>query len=97
MTEIGDPEFFGDNYKVYQRDRFTTTTGGGIIIAINSEYMSSVEELVDTNNTELWVKINITGEQSLYVGAYYRPRADNSVTKDHSAAPLSTVRKALYY
>ena len=91
-SEVGDSEFFSDNYNVYRRDRITTTTGGGIIIAINSEYISSVEEIVDTDNTELlWVKINITGARSLYVGACYRPRADDSATLDSLNNSLSRI------
>ena len=82
-NDIKDAEYFSANYTVHRRDRITTTTGGGLIIAVNSEFISSKEEVLETSDTELmWVKLNVVGSKSLYVGACYRPKMDDMETLD---------------
>ena len=57
--------------------------GGGVIIAVNSDYTSSKEETLMTDSAEiLWVKVNMHASKHLYVGACYRPsETDNTTTK----------------
>ena len=82
--QIHDAEYFNlDHYTVYRRDRCNDTSGGGIIIAVNEEYNSLLEEDLGKNNVEMiWVKVSMKGCKHLYVGGCYRAKADDAVTVD---------------
>ena len=68
--DIKDSEYFSSNFTVYRRDRHSDRIGGGILIDVNSTYISSREEKLEFPDTEmLWVKINVVGCKTLYVGA----------------------------
>ena len=59
-ASIYSSEFFSPSFTVYRRDRITDTTGGGILIAINSNYKSEEYKLMGEINTELmWVKLTM--------------------------------------
>ena len=43
-------------------DRVTSTCAGGLVIAVNSDLISSVEDKLSQDNTELLrIKVNIVG------------------------------------
>jgi len=77
-----DAEFFNlDHYTVHRRDRITDTVGGGVIVAVNKEFISTREEDLEKDSTEIvWVKVSIARCKKLYIGGCYRAKADDSLT-----------------
>ena len=53
-NDIKDAEYFNSNYTIFRRDRVTSTTGGGLIIAVNSEYISARDETLDSDTAEIF-------------------------------------------
>ena len=91
--DIKDSEYFSSNFTVYRRDRHSDRIGGGILIAVNSTYISSREEKLEFPDTEmLWVKINIVGCKTLYVGACYRPKTDDSDSLENLEKALGRIK-----
>ena len=77
-ASVLDSEFFGPGYSVYRRDR--PTRGGGVAIAVNSDYISTREVSLEHEDAEsVWAKVSIIGCKSLYVGCFYRPHASDVV------------------
>ena len=57
-SEILSAEFFSTHYEVHRRD-CPDKKGGGVLIAVNSEYANSrAEDLEPTSSESLWVKID---------------------------------------
>ena len=80
-SSIKDSEYFSSQYCTYRRDRISTNPGGGVLIAVNNEFLSSREELLETETSEtLWIKINIKNCKQLFIGACYRPKIEDIVT-----------------
>ena len=89
-NEIFKPEM---GYTLYRKDRLNQAyMGGGVLIAVCSEIVSSACPYLDTDCELLWVQIDLTGAKSLYIGAFYRP-PDSDVTTlenlDHSLQRLT--------
>ena len=66
-------------YTLYRKDRLNQAYGGGVLIAVRSEIVSSACPDLDTDCELLWVQIDLTGAKSLYIGAFYTP-PDSDVT-----------------
>ncbi len=89
-SNIGDAEYFSSQYYVHRRDRGAENPGGGVLIAVNSMYLSSREELLETGAAEtLWCKLNIKGCKTLYIGACYRPKINDTETLEALETALS--------
>ncbi|VDH89069.1 Hypothetical predicted protein [Mytilus galloprovincialis] len=83
--KIKDVEIFPDNYKLYRNDRKKTETdkeGGGVLIAIKKELISSeVYELAPPDKTEMvWAKVDIVGSKTLYLSSFYNPRTSDETS-----------------
>jgi hypothetical protein len=72
---ITNNQIFLDEYKLYRKDRLTT--GGGVLIAINKEYLSSPVPELSTDCGIVWAKISLTNSKDLYIAAYYNPKENN--------------------
>ena len=78
---IYSSEFFGSSLTIFRRDRITNTTGGGILIAINSCFKSEEYILPMCTNIELiWVRLSTKENKHLYIGACYRPEKKDEAT-----------------
>ena len=75
--EVNDNEIFPPGFEIYRKDR-TSTTGGRVFLAINSDYVSSCEPELDSNCELVWAKLQIAGQKTLHLGSYYRPNASDS-------------------
>ena len=93
-NNISNAEYFNSQYTVHRRDRNAATDGGGVIVAVNSDFISTREESLETDSSEaVWIKINIRGCKSLYVGGCYRPRENDEVAIEDLDAALSKIFK----
>ncbi|CAG2243527.1 unnamed protein product [Mytilus edulis] len=83
--KIKDVEIFPDNFKLYRNDRKKTETdkeGGGVLIAIKKELISSeVYELAPPDKTEMvWAKVDIVGSKTLYLSSFYHPKTSDETS-----------------
>ena len=60
-------------YQVFRRDRQTSTTGGGVLLAIHSNLVARKELYLETNGEMIWASVYIKSYPTLYLGAFYRP------------------------
>ena len=75
---IGDAELEMENYQIYRRDR-ETGHGGGVLIAV-CKSLDSTRVPAKTNAEILWVRVLLTGQPDLFVGACYRPNVSDQTT-----------------
>ena len=66
-------EFMPPTYQIFLRDRQTCTTGGGVLLAINSDLVEREELHLETNGEMIWASVSIKSYPTLYLGAFYRP------------------------
>ena len=57
--------------KRFRKDRVTETTGGGIFILVKNTIVASKFMDADSDCEVLWVKVEVSGNKPLFVGAYY--------------------------
>ena len=65
-------ELMPPTYQVFRRDRQTCTTGGGVLLAIQSNLVAREELHLETNGEMIWASVNIKSYPNLYLGAFYR-------------------------
>ena len=84
--EIGMAGRFSSEYEIHRRDRDETNStkesGGGVFVAVKKQpgVVSSRQEILETNCEICWVKIDVHGVKSIFMGGYYRPNADDAVS-----------------
>ena len=52
-------ELMPPTYQVFCRDRQTSTTGGGLLLAIHSNLVAGEELQVETNGEMIWANVHI--------------------------------------
>ena len=77
--DIFDAELDTEDYVIYRRDR-THTIGGGVLIAVHKTINSTEIKLNNHQAELLWVKLILTGQQNIIVGACYRPHSNDKTT-----------------
>ena len=60
-------------YQVFRRDCQTSTTGGGVLLAIHSNLVAREELHLETNGEMIWASVYIKSYPTLCLGAFYRP------------------------
>ena len=60
-------------YQVFCRDHQTCTTGGGVLLAINSNLVAGEELHLEANGEMIWASVYIKSCPTLYLGAFCRP------------------------
>ena len=74
-SSIPDHQIFDYNNKIiYRNDR--NIHGGGVLIAINNDLVSSQINIDNTTNTEL---LFVRVKETLIIGCYYRPQTDKTL------------------
>ena len=63
---------------MYIKDRQAGQTGGGVMIAVRNNLLSSACPDLDSDCELVWAKIELLGARNIYVGAYYRPPSANN-------------------
>ena len=91
-SSIQSSEYFGAQYEVHRRDRHDGRQGGGVLIAVNSNYTSCREEVLESSPSEtIWVKISSPNCKSIYVAACYRPEHSDTATLDALDSSLEKI------
>ena len=70
-SNISNSEVFPSNYNIYRRDR--NCEGGGVFVAVKSDFISSSINITDNTSEVVWAQVNLQGSKSLILGSYYRP------------------------
>ena len=73
---VSTNEIFPPGYKIFRRDRITSTQGeggGGVLIAVNENYDVSLLPDTVTDTELLWAKVHFEKSKSLILGSFYRP------------------------
>ena len=87
---VADSEFFDSQFTVHRRDR--ATHAGGVIVAVNSDFISTREESLEREDTEsVWVKLNISGCKTLLVGGIYCPNVSDVINLEAFDAAVSKI------
>ena len=60
-------------YQVCRRDRQTSTTGGGVLLAIHSNLVAREELQLETNCEMIWASVYFKSYSTLHLGAFCRP------------------------
>ena len=92
---IYDAEYFPPElgYIVYRRDR-VDKKGGGVIILVNSTFISECKPEYQTNCENLWVQLHLPGSRSVLIGAYYKPQELDQQSFNEFSKSLVLVRKS---
>ena len=72
---ITDNQIFPPNYNIYRNDR--NIQGGGVLIAINSDHLSTPVPALQTNCEIVWNKISLAGNKDMYLASYYNLKTAN--------------------
>lgn len=74
---------------VHRRDRGGKTPGGGVVVAVNSDFLSMREETLENEMSEIvWVKVTMKGCKNLYIAGCYRAKSDDSAFLDALSTSL---------
>ena len=65
-------EIFPLGYKIFRRERITSTQGGGVFIAVKEHYDVSLLPDTVTDTELLWAKAHFEKSKSLILGSFYR-------------------------
>ena len=95
--EIGEPGRFANEYNIHRRDRPGAKPGGGVLIAVKKQLTCirqvDLEPDTDTENAEIiWIKIPAERSKTLYIGGFYRPKADDRESTKHLKTSLERLR-----
>ena len=77
-------------YTVYPRD-MTGQKGGGVIILVNSKFISELKSDYHANCENLWVQLNLAGSKSVLIGAYYKPHETDQASFEELIKSLTLV------
>ena len=90
-SDIATSEFFSvHSYTTYRKDRVTDTTGGGVLIAINST-IPSKHIILDQQGESVWAEISLKKDGMFIIGCCYRPKTNH----DGSIEELNDILKKL--
>ena len=86
--EIGETGRFACEYDIHRRDRPGKKTGGGVLIAVKKQYISSRQENLEADSEKenadmIWVKIPVEKCRTLYVSSFYKPKANDKESQKH--------------
>ena len=72
---VSTNEIFPPGYKIFRRDRITSTQGGGggVFIAVKKNYDVSLLPDTVTDTELLWANVHFEKSKFLILGSFYRP------------------------
>ena len=92
--DIKSSEFLPDGYITYRNDRSGTgKRSGGVLILIRDTIICTHQPQFTTDCEITWIKIDIVGTESLYIGAYYRPHEKDESSVEELRKSLDLVRQ----
>ena len=65
-------EFFPPEFEVHRKDHIGKG-GGGVFLAINSKFTSTLDTDLDTDCELLWARVKMRGHKDLCIGIFYGP------------------------
>lgn len=74
-----------------------TAGGGGVLIAVKSEYNSETVHDLDSNCDVVWAKFHLKGNGTVYIGSYYRRHVSDGESLEQLEPALhraSSIRNA---
>src|SRR5260221_4024738 len=86
---IQSSEIFPEEYLVLRKDR--NSRGGGVCIAITSNYVATPCPELDSDSESIWIKLQIVGQKALYVCSYYRPPSSDVDYMEQLRHPLEAI------
>ena len=89
-AHTNSPPFSVHSYTTYRKDRVTDTTGGGVLIAINST-IPSKHIILDQQGESVWAEISLKKDGKFIIGCCYRPKTNH----DGSVEELNDILKKL--
>ena len=95
-SESNMAEYFPEslNMSVYTRHRCETVPGkigGGVLIAVSNDFISTPVPELETECEMKWIKIDLVGAKSLYVCGYYRPDEHDTDSIDKLEQSMSRI------
>ena len=87
--EIGEVGKFISDYKIYRKDR--NDGYGGVFIAVTQDLISARVGVLETDTELLWVRINIEGSKTLYIGGNYRVNEYDEASMDQFTISMSRI------
>ena len=85
---VSTNEIYPPGYKIFRRDRITSTQGGGVFIAVKENYDVSLLPDTVTDTELLWAKVHFKKSKSLILGSFYRPPGSKIEKKWKNSADL---------
>jgi hypothetical protein len=85
-----------DLYTIYRKDRTGRKRGGGVLLAISTDILSSEQPELDTDCEIIWAKVDIIGVNSIYIGAYYKPQENDIESINELSRSLQRIPKQSY-
>ena len=70
--------------------------GGGVLLAISTDILSSEQPELDTDCEIIWAKVDIIGVNSIYIGAYYKPQENDIESINELSRSLQRIPKQSY-
>ncbi len=96
--DIKDSEVFPEGYRqtAVRRDRqdlprYQDTKGGGTFVLLKDDIIGVRQVTLETDCEITWVKFDIIGSKSVYVGSFYRPRENDKPSIDELEESLSRI------
>ena len=72
---ITDNQIFPPGYQLFRKDR--NLHGGGVLVAVNSDYLCSPLTELQTDCEIVWCKLELAGQKAMYIASYYNPKTSN--------------------
>ena len=72
---IKDSQFLPSGFTTYRKDR--NLGGGGVIIAVKNELLTSAVPEFETDCEIVWCKLNLVGHRAIYLSCFYNPKTSN--------------------
>ena len=92
--DIESSEIFPEGYHSFHADRKSNVKRiGGVFILVRNSLICTEQPQFQTNCEILWVKVEITGNRPLFVGAYYRRVEDDLESLREFQDSVSRVRE----
>nr|MCS5551204.1 hypothetical protein [Gammaproteobacteria bacterium] len=90
---ISSYEYFPpDLYNVFRHDRppnINNQSHGGVLIAVNKDFISSEIQTLQTDCEIVWAEINVAGSRNIKIASFYRPPSDNGIALEQLQTSLN--------
>ena len=82
---------FLDKYDLFRRDRSDRQGGGGVLIAAKKDLQAQLQTQLETQCETIWISLSLHRANTLYIGWYYRPNAQDNTSCGALGESLSRI------